>query len=63
MPNIKKLTYQRIVNKLKDEIINLNRKRYHNKWEIKKLAERQQDIKKEQTALVDLIRDIEGKIK
>lgn len=61
MPNIKKQVYDNIVNKLKQEINALEYKRNSNKWKIKSLAEEQTKLKQEQTALVNLIREVEIK--
>ena len=59
--NIKKEIYNNLVNRLKSDIINLQYKRNHNRYEIKRLAEEQVSIRQEQTALVDLIREVEFK--
>lgn len=61
--NIKKEIYNTLVDRLKSDIWELQRKRNNNKYEIKKLAKEQVRIRQEQTVLVDLIRTVENKIK
>lgn len=60
---IKKETYEKLVDKLKRDIIVLERKRNSNRYTINKLAEEQVSIKQEQTILVDTIRSLEIKKK
>lgn len=58
---VKKQIYEALVRRVKDEILELQGKRIRNRYAIKKLAKEQREIQKQQTEMVNVIRELEGK--